>query len=150
MRVRRHLHSHAAIALAVCLGMAGCDAGPQAIRYGQDECAQCKMTLVDRHYGAELITEKGKVFKFDDINCLLGFVQRDAGASDAQLFVIDFDRPGTFLPVAQAVFLQHDRLRTPMGSELAAFANETGLEAARNQLDGGGRILRWHEVLASP
>lgn len=152
MTGRRHALAHAAATLALALGLAGCDTGPKAIRYGQDECAECRMTLVDRHYGAELITTKGKVFKFDDLSCLLAFQRRDAGrfGSAAQLVVIDFNRPNTFLPVAQTIFLHHNQLRTPMGSGVAAFANETELEAVRGRLGGGGRILRWPDVLATP
>jgi copper chaperone NosL len=141
-----------AVATLTLLILAGCDAEPKAIRYGQDECAECRMTLVDRHYGVELITKKGKVFKFDDLTCLLTFQRRDPGRSGsaAQLVVIDFNRPNTFLGAAQAVFLYHNQLHTPMGSGLAAFANATELEAARGLLGGGGRILRWPEVLATP
>ncbi len=152
MTIHRHTLSRAAATLALTLGLAGCDAGPKVIRYGQDECAECKMTLVDQHYGAELVTAKGKVFKFDDITCLLAFQGRDTVrlGSTAQLVVIDFNRPNTFLPAGQAVFLHHDQLRTPMGGGLAAFSNETELEAARTQLGGGGRILRWPDVVRIP
>ena len=144
------LRSTAALALVLALG--GCEAGPKAIRYGQDECVECKMTLVDQHYGAELITAKGKVLKFDDVSCLLGFQGRESSRTGpaAQLVVIEFNRPNTFLPVERAVFLRHDRLRTPMGSSLAAFSTEAALEAVRSQLGGGGSILRWSQVVGSP
>lgn len=152
MTVLRHVLFRAATTLALALGLSGCKAGPKAIRYGQDECAGCRMTLVDQHHGAELVTAKGKVFKFDDLACLLAFQRRDSGrlGSDAQLVVIDFNRPNTFLPVGQAIFLHHDRLRTPMGGGFAAFANATELEAARRLLGGGGQILRWSDVERTP
>lgn len=139
-------------ALALVLALSSCDVGPKPIRYGRDECAECKMTLVDRHYGAELITARGKVHKFDDLNCLLTFQRRDSGRASTtpQLVVIEFDRPDTFLPVEQALFLRHDRLNSPMGSGLAAFSTAAGLEATRGQLGGGGRVLRWGDVAATP
>lgn len=127
--------------------LAGCDRGPQPIRYGQDECAACKMTLVNRHYGAEFISGRGKVYKFDDLNCLLAHARRTTPADPrAKSVVVDFTNPNNFLPVADAWFLHHPGLRTPMGSGLAAFASQDELEAARSQLGPGGRVLRWAAV----
>jgi copper chaperone NosL len=143
---------YAAAALLAGVALAGCEKGPRPIRYGQDECAECKMTLVDQHYGAEFITARGKVFKFDDLNCLTAYARRVANPPDpaAQSVVVDFTRPNHFVTVDQAWFLFHDSLRTPMGSSLAAFAAEAELEVVRRQLGGGGRTLRWPAVKAIP
>ncbi len=108
------------------------------------------MTLADRHYGAELITPKGKVLMFDDVNCLLTARARPGPTAESRVVLVDFNRPNVFVPAAEAWFLQHDRLHTPMASGLAVFAAETELEAARQQLGGGGRTLRWAEVLRLP
>ena len=53
------------ISMALLL-LNGCSKGPKPIDYGNDGCHFCKMTIVDKIHGSELITEKGKVFKFDD------------------------------------------------------------------------------------
>lgn len=138
----------ATLALATLMALAGCgDTQPKAISYGHDECAECKMTLVNPRYGAELISAKGKVFKFDDLNCLLAFEKKNAAGSAPRAFVIDCNRPNHFLPSTDAALLQHDGLRTPMGSRLAAFASEAELETARAQLGGAGKILRWPDLL---
>ncbi|MDX1911017.1 MAG: hypothetical protein SFV22_06010, partial [Saprospiraceae bacterium] len=60
--------------LSGCLNMVACSTGPEPIRYGQDNCHACKMTLTDRRFGAEIVTKKGKVYKFDDLNCLMGHI----------------------------------------------------------------------------
>jgi copper chaperone NosL len=140
------------VAALAGLAVAGCEKGPRPIRYGQDECAECKMTLVDQHYGAEFITARGKVSKFDDLNCLTAHLRRAAPPTDAaaQAVVVDFNRPNHFLAVDQAWFLLHDGLRTPMASSLAAFGTEAELEVVRRQLGGGGRVLRWTAVQAIP
>ena len=152
MSAAGHRSMFAATALLAGVAGAGCEKGPKPIRYGQDECAQCKMTLVDQHYGAEFITARGKVFKFDDLNCLAAYERRVAHPPDpaAQSVVVDFTRPNRFLAVDQAWFLQHDGLRTPMASSLAAFVAEAELEVVRRQLGGGGRVLRWPAVQAIP
>ena len=50
-----------------------CTQEPEPLVYGKDVCQFCKMTLMDHKFGAELVTNKGKVYKFDDINCMLNF-----------------------------------------------------------------------------
>lgn len=150
MRSFRHACLRAAPVIVLAVVLAGCESGPKPIRYGQDECAECKMTLVDQHYGAEFVTPRGKVFKFDDLNCLAAFQLRAANPPDpaAQSVVVDFNRANQFIPVAQAWFLHHSGLRTPMASGLAAFAAEAELEVVRRQLGGDGRVLRWPAVKA--
>jgi len=138
--------SHFLVLVAAALVLAGCNADPKAISYGRDECAECKMTLVDRHYGAELITSKGKVFMFDDVNCLLVFQKRGQSAKPSRAVIVDFNRRGSFIRADEAYFLQHDGLNSPMGADLAAFSSLAELESVRSQLGGGGAILRWPEV----
>jgi copper chaperone NosL len=152
MNATGHQFASGLALLLAGLALGGCEKGPRPIRYGQDECAECKMTLVDQHYGAEFITARGKVFMFDDLNCLTAYERRVAAPRDpaAQSVVVDFARPNHFLAVDQAYFLHHDGLRTPMASSLAAFATEAELEVVRRQLGGGGRVLRWPAVQALP
>lgn len=131
--------------------LAGCEAGPKPIRYGRDECAECRMILVDPHYGAELITARGRVLKFDDISCLLTHTRRNppVTAAPAKSLVVDFSRPNHFLAVDAAWFLLHPRLRSPMSSNVAAFADEAALAAVRQELEGGGHVSRWAGVQAA-
>ena len=147
-----HCALPAATALAVALAVSGCEVSPKPIKYGRDECAECKMALVDQRYGAELVTARGKVYIFDDLNCLVTFQRRDPArlGSTPRSFVVDFARPNSFVQVDQAVFLQHEALRPPMASGLAGFATEADLQATGRQLGSGGRLLRWPQVLALP
>lgn len=132
---------------ALTLMLAGCDSGPRPIRLGRDECAECKMTLVDAHYGAEYISARGRVYVFDDLNCLTAFERKQPAGGRA--VVADFTRAGQLIPVDQAWFLHHANLRSPMASGLAAFATEPEVEPVRREL-GGGRVLRWADVKALP
>jgi hypothetical protein len=34
------------------------------------------MNVVDRHYGAALVTEKGRQYVFDDVSCMVHFVAK--------------------------------------------------------------------------
>jgi copper chaperone NosL len=106
------------------------------------------MTLVDKHYGTEYITGKGKVFKFDDVNCMLEYTRRVPAKSDSKrkLVVIDFNTPNQFLHAESAVYLHHKKLRSPMRGDVAAFQDRTAAESVMTKLGESGRILSWEEV----
>jgi len=59
----------------LCCLLTACSHEPDPIRYGKDACAHCKMTIMDKRFSAELITAKGKVFKFDAAECMAGFLK---------------------------------------------------------------------------
>jgi copper chaperone NosL len=137
----------AAMMLILVATLAGCDAGAEKFRYGQDECAGCKMIISDQRFGAEIVTRKGKVLKFDDVGCMTLFT--DEGSvpkAEIKLSVVsDFNRPGEFIPIEQAIFLESDRLKSPMGSNRAAFATDEESQKTQKEI-GGGRQGRWSEL----
>jgi len=125
---------------------AQCSTGPQPIHYGSDACAFCKMTLMDKRYGAEIMTKKGKAFKFDDVNCLVLFEQEGTvkPADIAGRYIVDFAHEGVLLDIEKAVFLHSENLKTPMASQVAAFATQNDLDNVRAQ--AGGKELDWAQV----
>lgn len=127
-----------------------CDAKPQPIRYGQDECSDCGMIISDRRFGAEIITRKGKVYKFDDVGCMHAFVERKAVPRDEvkSSLVSDFNRANSFIMLDQAEFLKSDSLKSPMRSDCAAFTTTEELKKVQSEL-GGGRQGRWSELANS-
>ncbi len=54
----------AAVSMFLAFSTMGCNTEPQPIKIGEDACSFCKMSIADNRYGAEIITKKGKVFKF--------------------------------------------------------------------------------------
>lgn len=134
----------AAVALLMALGVAGCELRPEPVRYGKDECAECKMIISDRRFGAELVTRKGKVFKFDDFCCMNEFLERQAVPREAVgLQVIsDFARPGEFVPAAEAYLLKSRKLSSPMRGDCAAFSSEAACRKVKEEL-GEGQVSRW-------
>jgi copper chaperone NosL len=88
------------------------------LQYGKDACYACKMTLVDKKFGAEIVTKKWKVYKFDDLNCLVNFYNSgyEPDENIAHLLVIDFTQPEKLIDTKQTFFVKSDKLRTPMAS----------------------------------
>jgi copper chaperone NosL len=134
-------------AVILLMGMcSACSAQPEPIKFGKDNCHHCKMTLMDTKFGAEILTKKGKVFKFDDVNCLVNFLNTNElkQTEIAQTLLIDFKKTKELTPVEKLFFLNSPKLRTPMSSDVAAFSSEKDLTEAQNQFKG--EKLTWEQV----
>ena len=132
-------------AVAVTLGLAvmgqGCTPQPDPIRYGQDACHFCKMTIVDQKFSAEVVTQKGRAYKFDDLACLVKHVRAE-GYTDGDLplvLIADYAHPGTLLDARAAVFVADESMRSPMRGDVAAFAKTTDAPA-------GAKTFRFGEI----
>ncbi len=135
------------LSLIVVLSMHSCITGPETIDYGSDACHYCQMTIVEKIYGAEMITDKGKVFKFDAAECLIFFRNELDGTEGYQLLTNHFETPGAFIPVEEATFLISENLPSPMGAFLTAFKTEAKAMEVKN--DKGGELYNWEEVQAN-
>ena len=137
-----------AILLLCCL-LTACSHGPEPIRYGKDACTHCKMTIMDKRFAAELITAKGKVFKFDATECMSGFLKENSSvANDAgAIFLVNnFIQPGQFADARKSFFLRDSSLSSPMGGNLAAFVSRSAAEAAKK--DKSAQIFDWSVLLS--
>lgn len=105
------------------LFLVSCSRSFEPVDYGKEACAHCKMTIVDSRFAAEIVDEKGKVFKFDDVICLKQFQEEHQKNGDNLIFVGDYlKKQEGMLDASQAVFLKHESFRTPMNGQTAAFA----------------------------
>ena len=115
-----------------------CNTGPEPIIVGKDHCNYCKMPYSDNRFGAEVITDKGKVFKFDDEHCLISFLKEPANSKDKSntVYFVDFSGDHSLVPAKASFFLKSDSLRSPMGGNVAAFANMDSLQMVENRYPG--------------
>jgi len=134
--------------LLVLLTLLGGCAGdqPAEMHYGEDQCAYCRMNVADAAFGTQLVSGKGKVFRFDSIECLAAYELTNQDAKQgSRRWLADVNRPGTFLSVDEAIIVHGRELRSPMGLGLAATAStEAGQRLAA---ETSGDILSWDEVL---
>lgn len=137
----------AVLTIFTLLSLYSCTSGPEPLRYGSDECFNCKMTLTDKRFGAEIITRKGKVYKFDDLNCLVKYLRSGDIAQDqiAQIVTVDFSKKDLFVDVPKAFFLQNEAIKSPMRGDVASFSEKKDLDAVKAEI-GGGKELTWDEV----
>ena len=122
----------------------GCSHSPKPIDYGNDGCHYCKMTIVDKIHGAELITDKGKVFKFDAAECMLNYAAEDTAAPVSSFLTNHYETPAALISATEATYLISENLPSPMGAYLTAF--ETTAEAEKVKAEKGGEIYSWEAL----
>ncbi len=124
--------------------LSSCSIAPEAIVYGSDGCHFCKMTIVDKIHGAEIVTDKGKVYKFDAIECMVNFDKEIDAGEKAMYLVNHYESPEELINAQEAIFLISKRIPSPMGAFLTAFKKE---ESAMEIIDENeGKLYVW-EVL---
>lgn len=121
-----------------------CSTGPKPIKYGQDACDFCKMTIIDKRFAAEWVTSKGKAFKFDDLHCLAGYRKKDN--SEGTTYINSYSGDEELKPADNMMYLQSETLKSPMGGNIAAFHNQSSLDSIKQTHTG--KELKWTEVLA--
>lgn len=95
-----------------------CTVRSEPIHTGADHCEACRMTIMDARFGGEVITAKGRIYKFDSIDCLLGYY--GAHKSEVkQVLVSDFVHPGKLINASEAHFVTA-AVNGPMGSKTVA------------------------------
>ena len=107
------------------------ESGPKDFLLEKDQCDNCKMTIADINYATELITEKGRIYKFDDLNCMTMFEGSEPEkAKNAKKYVIDVPT-GKFLELSKATLIKGGSIKSPMGGNTQAFASkEAAMKAA--------------------
>ena len=115
-----------ALAVLVLVAAMGCHAGdPRPMEYGRADCDVCRMRITDNRFGGQVVTRTGKVHQFDSIECLAEF-SVGAGAIVRSAWVNDFERPGTLIPVATALFVRRAGPSAGMGANLVAVSPSAG------------------------
>lgn len=105
---------------------------PQPIKLGEDVCEYCKMVIADKRFAAEVITKRGKVYKFDAIECMVGYYNENE-EDIRKAYVVNFLNPEEFLPAEKAFYVRSPEIRSPMGMNLSAYRSE---EDAKKSLKG--------------
>ncbi|MBT8313981.1 MAG: nitrous oxide reductase accessory protein NosL [Maribacter sp.] len=132
------------VAIALLI-MVSCGVSPKAIDYGSDGCHFCSMTIVDRQHAAEIVTKKGKAFKFDAVECMMNHL-KDIDVAIVELFLEnDFLDPSELIDAKKATFLISKDIPSPMGEYLSAF--ESRNEAENVATENKGKLYTWEELL---
>lgn len=129
------------IGTIILLAAISCKVEPEAIEYGKDQCSFCKMNIVDQTHSAQLVTAKGKQFKFDAIECMINYLDQNREEKIALLLVADYANPGEMTEAENAAYLITPAIKSPMGANLSAFSAKN--KAEELQQKHAGEIFTW-------
>lgn len=95
-----------------------------------DVCEICNMSIAAENFAAEAITTQGDVYKFDDISCMVEFLQGKIGVAVEDLakrYVRDVNT-GEWIELEQAYHAYHDDFWTPMANGVVTFKSKEDAE----------------------
>ncbi len=124
-----------------------CSKGPRPIAYGKEECTFCKMTIMDKRFGCQIMNTKGKAYSFDDLSCLVGYMQTDIiqQTNIAGIYVPDYLGDNS-LHLANALqFVASEKFRSPMAGNIAAFTNADSAREYAQKMNG--KKVAWNQIL---
>ena len=118
---------------------------PIPIERNKDVCEYCKMVISDLKFASEVITKKGKVYKFDDFNCLRNFYKLHKDEIKFVYFV-PYEDEKKLVISDKVIILKSEKIRGPMGGNYIAFENEDNAFDMRRTL-GDGKIMKFDEFI---
>ncbi len=131
--------------LPLTLILFACSPKPEPINYGKDACDYCRMSIVDKKFGGEIVLKTGKVYKFDDIGCMINFFwESDLSEKDVYMFLVVDYYTGKLIDATKAFYIQSDNIHSPMAYDIVAF--EKPENAERFIKKNGGGLMNWAQV----
>ncbi len=123
-----------------------CNPESKPIIYGEDKCEFCRMSIVDQRFGGEIVTKKGKAYKFDAVECLVNYMDERIEDESKLKFILTntYDHPGELINASECAYLKSENMPSPMGMFLNPFKELT--EATKLQNENTGTIFNWKEL----
>lgn len=138
----------AALIFIISFGFISCNTNePKPIKLNVDNCDFCKMTISNGKFASELITEKGRCYKFDDVSCMIKYAKENSDTKVKNFFVMNYLNDSQFLPVEKAFYLKGETIRGPMGGKVVAF--DSNENAIKNQAGFSAEITNWSAIYNS-
>lgn len=118
--------------------------GPEPVAINKDVCSYCHMTIADKQFCSEMITGKNRIYKFDDIGCLINYLRSNSSLADASCWVANSKLPDEFIPAETAFYVKSETILSPMNGHLAAFSD--AVQASQYAKEQRGIVLSWNEI----
>ena len=121
-----------------------CTVKPEKIVYGKDACHYCKMNIVDKVYAAQLVTKKGKQYKYDAAECFLNDLAARDTTKIAFFLVTDYITPEKLIDATIATYVISESIQSPMGESLASF--QTKESAVKFVKTNDDTLYTWSQI----
>lgn len=146
-RIFRKPKIDAVLVLLLAFSVMSCgDFKVEPIKLNADNCDFCKMSIADGKYAAEVITQKGRVYKFDDIGCMANYCKENANTKIGAYYVGDFSQDNNLIPAETAFFLSGGMIKSPMHGGIIAFSNEKDAQEFGTKLNA--KPINWGAIIS--
>lgn len=119
--------------------------GPKLIVLNTDDCSSCKMQIADGKFGAEIITTKGRVYKFDDIFCMKKYLKDNTSTEVKNYYVHDYSKDNILIDATTAFYSQGGSINSPMHGNIIATSSQA--EADKFATEFQSQKASWSEIL---
>ncbi|AWL09662.1 hypothetical protein HME7025_01810 [Aquirufa nivalisilvae] len=121
-----------------------CTIEVKPIQVGRDNCHFCKMGISDIRFAAAILTKQGKTLPFDDLKCLLNYLQINKETAVQDIYVSNFSGKHELVLATQAYYISSPSLGSPMTGNMAAFNDKN--ELVKNNQALAGEEKTWESI----
>lgn len=133
------------LTVPLSLLLASCSVNePQPIKLNSDNCDFCRMTISDGKFAAEVITQKGRAYKFDDFSCMSEYIAGQVAGSIKSYYINDYLKDNELIDATTAWYVYDGEFRSPMGGNTAAFSSEVKAHEYADKFNVS--VENWNEV----
>lgn len=101
----------------------------EPIALNKDNCQGCKMTIADPRFACEIVTKKGRIYKFDDIACLKNHLKKEDKNKLAEILIADFANDHQLKNILDCYYVEFESINSPMQGNIVAFINKDSADS---------------------
>lgn len=129
--------------LISCISCVTNEAEP--IKLNSDGCEFCKMKIADGKFGAELITSKGRIYKFDDMHCMINYHKEHETINIQSFYIHDYSQNNVLISAESAFYVKGGKINSPMRGNIIAVKTEE--EAQQIATKYNANPISWSEII---
>ncbi|WP_158278609.1 nitrous oxide reductase accessory protein NosL [Rhodohalobacter mucosus] len=114
---------------------------PKEVHLHTDECVYCKMVVSDMQFASQMVSDKGKSYTFDSIECMAAYhYQNPDHAGKSKMYVSDYTRQKQWILIDNANIYHAETIQSPMGLSLFAMPGHVPLPSDI----GDAELMNWN------
>ena len=115
------------------------------INLNTDGCDFCKMKIADGKFGAELITSKGRIYKFDDMFCMIKYHKENKDVQIQSFYIHDYNQNNVLIPAETAFYIKGGEINSPMHGNIIAVKTNEESQIVAQKLKANP--ISWQEII---
>jgi copper chaperone NosL len=117
----------------------------EPINLNTDGCDFCKMKISDGKFGTELITSKGRIYKFDDMFCMIKYHKENKDVQIQSFYIHDYNQNNVLIPAETAFYIKGGEINSPMHGNIIAVKTNEESQILAQKLKANP--ISWQEII---